>query len=73
MADSALVAGIVFVAVLLQATIFASLDVLGGTPDVLLLALLGIALLRGAITGAVAGFFGGLLLDIVSLDTLGVT
>ena len=73
MADSAIVAGIVFVAVLLQATIFASLDVLGGTPDVLLLALLGIALLRGAITGAVAGFSGGLLLDIVTLDTLGVT
>ncbi len=72
-ADSALVAGIVFVAVLLQATIFASLDVLGGTPDVLLLALLGIALLRGAVTGAVAGFSGGLLLDIVTLDTLGVT
>ena len=66
-------AGIVFVAVLLQATIFASLDVLGGTPDVLLLALLGIALLRGAITGAVAGFSGGLLLDVVTLDTLGVT
>ncbi len=73
MADSALVAAIVFVAVLLQATIFASLDVLGGTPDVLLLALLGIALLRGAVTGAVAGFSGGLLLDIVTLDTLGVT
>ena len=72
-ADSAIVAGIVFVAVLLQATIFASLDVLGGTPDVLLLALLGIALLRGAVTGAVAGFCGGLLLDIVTLDTLGVT
>ena len=71
--DSAIVAGIVFVAVLLQATIFASLDVLGGTPDVLLLALLGIALLRGAVTGAVAGFSGGLLLDIVTLDTLGVT
>ena len=71
--ESAIVAGIVFVAVLLQATIFASLDVLGGTPDVLLLALLGIALLRGAVTGAVAGFSGGLLLDIVTLDTLGVT
>ena len=73
MADSAIVAGIVFVAVLLQATIFASLDVLGGTPDVLLLCLLGIALLRGAITGADAGFSGGLLLDIVTLDTLGLT
>jgi rod shape-determining protein MreD len=73
MSDSAIIAGIVFVAVLLQATIFASLDVLGGTPDVLLLSLLGIALLRGAITGAVAGFSGGLLLDIVTLDTLGLT
>jgi len=73
LADSAIVAGIVFVAVLLQATIFASFDVLGGTPDVLLLALLGIALLRGAITGAVAGFSGGLLLDVVTLDTLGLT
>jgi len=72
-ADSAIIAGIVFVAVLLQATIFASLDVLGGTPDVLLLALLGIALLRGSITGAVAGFSGGLLLDVVTLDTLGLT
>jgi len=71
--DSVIVAGMVFVAVLLQATIFASLDVLGGTPDVLLLALLGIALLRGAVTGAVAGFSGGLLLDVVTLDTLGVT
>ena len=41
--------------------------------DVLLLALLSIALLRGAVTGAVAGFFGGLFVDIVTLDTLGVT
>ncbi|MCP9484257.1 MAG: rod shape-determining protein MreD [Gaiellaceae bacterium MAG52_C11] len=71
--DHGIVGGIVFVAALLQATIFASLDVLGGTPDVLLLALLGIALLRGAITGAVAGFSGGLLLDVITLDTLGVT
>src|SRR5262249_8251137 len=30
-------------------------------------------LLRGSITGAVAGFAGGLLVDIATLDTLGVT
>jgi rod shape-determining protein MreD len=67
------IAGIVFVAALLQVTLVASLDIAGGAADVLLLALLSIALLRGAVTGAVAGFFGGLLVDIVTLDTLGVS
>ena len=71
--DNLALAAIVFVAALLQVTLVASLDVAGGAADVLLLALLSIALLRGAVTGAVAGFFGGLLVDIVTLDTLGVT
>ena len=64
---------IVFLAALVQSTIVASLDVLGGTADVLLLAVIGIALLRGSIAGTVAGFSAGLLLDILTLDTLGVT
>jgi len=71
--DNLAVAGIVFVAALLQVTLVASLDVFGGTADVLLLALISIALLRGAVAGAVAGFFGGLIVDIVTLDTLGVS
>jgi rod shape-determining protein MreD len=71
--ESALVAALVFVAALLQVTLFASLDVAGGAADVLLLALLSIALLRGAVVGTVAGFFGGLLVDVLTLDTLGVT
>jgi rod shape-determining protein MreD len=71
--ETGIVAALVFVAALLQATVFASFDVLGGTPDVLLLVLLGIALLRGSVTGAVAGFGGGLLLDVITLDTLGLT
>jgi rod shape-determining protein MreD len=71
--DNLALVAIVFVAALLQVTLVASLDVAGGAADVLLLALLSIALLRGAVTGAVAGFFGGLLVDIVTLDTLGVT
>ena len=73
MSDNLVLAAIVFVAALLQVTLVASLDVAGGAADVLLLALLSIALLRGAVTGAVAGFFGGLIVDIVTLDTLGVT
>ncbi len=73
MSDAAIVGAMVFVAALLQATVFASFEVFGGAPDVLLLTLIGIALLRGAVTGAVAGFAGGLLIDIVTLDTLGLT
>ena len=73
MTENVAVATIVFVAALLQVTLVASLDVAGGAADVLLLALLSIALLRGAVIGAVAGFFGGLIVDIVTLDTLGVS
>jgi rod shape-determining protein MreD len=71
--ESAIVAAIVFVAALLQVTLFASMDVAGGVADVLLLTLLSIALLRGPVVGAAAGFFGGLLVDVLTLDTLGVT
>ena len=73
MNEAASIVAIVFLAALLQATVVASLDLLGGTPDLLLLALIGIALLRGAVAGAVAGFGAGLLLDVLTLDTLGVT
>jgi rod shape-determining protein MreD len=71
--DNLAIAGFVFAGALLQVTLVASLDIAGGAADVLLLALLSIALLRGAVTGAVAGFFGGLIVDVVTLDTLGVS
>ena len=71
-ADNALVGAIVFVAALLQVTLVASVDVAGGAADLLLLVLVAVALLRGSLTGAVAGFFGGLLVDVTTLDTLGV-
>ena len=73
MSDAAPIAVLVFVAAILQATVVVGLDVLGGTPDLLLLTLIGIALLRGAVAGAVAGFCAGLLLDVLTLDTLGVS
>ncbi len=73
MSDAAAIAVLVLAAALLQASLISSLDVLGGTADVLLLVLIGVALLRGAVTGAVAGFGGGLLLDVLTLDPLGVT
>jgi rod shape-determining protein MreD len=73
LSESGAVAGVVFVAAILQAALFSSLDVFGGTADVLLLVLIGVALPRGAVTGAVAGFFGGMLIDVLTLDTLGVS
>jgi rod shape-determining protein MreD len=73
MIDGLKIGVIVFVAAVLQASVFASASIIGGAPDILLVALVAVALVRGATTGAVAGFFGGLVIDIALLDTLGVT
>ena len=64
---------LVFVASILQVTLFSSVQILEGTPDVVLLTLMSIALLRGSIYGAAAGFAAGLLVDTANLATLGVT
>ena len=65
-------AAIVFAAAIFQVTLVASIVVVGGTADLLLVVLVAIALLRGSITGAAAGFAGGLLVDVATLGTLGV-
>ena len=71
--EPAKVGVLVFVAAILQVTLFSSVQILGGTPDVVLLTLVAIALLRGSIYGAGAGFAAGLLVDTANLATLGVT
>jgi rod shape-determining protein MreD len=71
-AESSLVALLVFVAALLQVTLVGSIELGVGTADLLLLAIASLALLRGAVAGSVAGFLGGLLVDVTTLDTLGV-
>jgi rod shape-determining protein MreD len=73
MTDALTVGGMIVAAALLQSAVFSSLEVLGGSPDLLLVTLLGIALLRGSVTGAVAGFVGGLVLDVANMGTLGVS
>jgi rod shape-determining protein MreD len=64
---------VVFLAALLQISILAPIDVLGGTPNLLLVTLVAVALLRGSIYGASAGFFAGLVVDTATLETLGLT
>ena len=71
--DALKAAALLFVAVLVQVSILGGYSPLGGSPDLLLVVLLSIALLRGSIFGAIAGFGAGFLVDIANLGTLGFT
>jgi rod shape-determining protein MreD len=73
LADAFKAAVLLFLGVVVQATIMGSISILGGTPDLVLVLLIAIALLRGAVFGALGGFWAGFLLDTAYLGTLGVT
>jgi rod shape-determining protein MreD len=62
-----------FVVAIVQVTIVSSIGILGGSPDLVLVTLVAVALTQGSIFGAVTGFWVGLLLDIARLGTLGFT
>ncbi len=64
---------IVFAAALVQAVVVPPYTVAGGAPDLLLLVVISLGLLRGSVAGATYGFAGGLLLDLLTLETLGLT
>ena len=71
--DSLQAFAVVFVAAFLQVVIVSSLVIAGGAPDLLLVVVVALGLLRGSVPGAVLGFVGGLVVDVVTLGTLGVT
>jgi rod shape-determining protein MreD len=71
--DAGKVALAIFVAAIVQTSILNPAELGGGTPDLLLVTLVAIALLRGPLYGAGAGFFGGLIVDTALLETLGLT
>jgi rod shape-determining protein MreD len=73
MIDAAKALVLVFVVAILQTTVFSSVDILGGTPDTVLVLIVCIGLLRGPIVGALCGFLAGLVADVATLDILGVT
>jgi rod shape-determining protein MreD len=64
---------LLFAAAIAQVSIFSQPHVFGAVPDVLLVSLVALALLRGSVPGAVGGFFAGLLVDTATLGTLGLT
>jgi rod shape-determining protein MreD len=72
-ADAVKAGAMLFVAALVQVTVLNRLDVFGGTPDLLLLTLVGVSLLRGSVFGAAGGFGAGLVVDTADLGTLGLT
>jgi rod shape-determining protein MreD len=72
-ADTAKAAALLFFSVVVQLAIMAQVTILGGHPNLLLVALVCVALLRGALFGAVAGFAAGLLADTGVFGTLGFT
>lgn len=71
--DALKIAAIVFSAAVLQTSVFADVVLLGSSPDLLLVALVAVALARGALAGAIGGFLGGLVTDVALLGTLGAT
>jgi rod shape-determining protein MreD len=64
---------VVFVAAMLQVVIVSSFAIGGGAPDLLLVTVVVLGLLRGSVPGAVFGFTAGLIVDLLTLETLGVT
>jgi rod shape-determining protein MreD len=64
---------LLFVAAILQVSIFTQVHVLGGVPDLVLVTLVGVSLLRGSVLGSLGGFFAGLLVDTATLGQLGLT
>jgi rod shape-determining protein MreD len=74
MPADALKAGIVFfAAVVLQSAIVSAVELGGGTADLVLVTLTAVALLRGAVFGAIVGFYAGFLVDAANLETLGLS
>jgi rod shape-determining protein MreD len=71
--DAIKAAVLLFLVAVLQVSLLSNVDVVGGVPNLLLVTIVSVALLRGAVFGAAGGFFGGLLVDTANLETLGLT
>ena len=59
--------------VLIQETVISKISIFGVAADITPLVVMSIGLLCGSMTGAITGFFIGLMVDTVLVQTLGVT
>ena len=71
--DGVKAAALLFVAAVFQVSVFSQAHVFGAVPDVLLVSLVAVSLLRGSVVGALGGFCAGLVVDTATLGTLGLT
>jgi rod shape-determining protein MreD len=62
-----------FFAVVIQETAISQISIFGVSADLTPLVAMSVGLLCGSLTGAIFGFFTGLLIDLVLVQTLGVT
>ncbi len=60
-------------AVVVQATLAPYVNVLGARPDIVLIVVVAIAMMRGPLWGAAVGFFVGLLVDIALVQIMGIS
>jgi rod shape-determining protein MreD len=64
---------LVTLAAIVQVSFVNSFELVEGHVDVLLLSLVALGLLRGPLFGACAGFWAGLIVDTMTLETLGLS
>jgi rod shape-determining protein MreD len=67
------VALLVIVAVVVQETVISQISIFGVNADITPLIVMSVGLLTGSLPGAIVGFFCGLLVDTLLVQTLGVT
>lgn len=70
---SARVAALVIIAVVVQEAVISQVSIFGVNADVTPLVVMSIGLLTGSLPGAIVGFFTGLLVDTLLVQTLGIT
>ena len=71
--DAAKVAALLFLAAALEVSLLSYVEVAEAHPELVLVLLVSLALLRGPVLGALAGFWAGLVRDTASFETLGLT
>lgn len=67
------IAALVIVTVVVQETVVSQVSIFGVNADLTPLVVMSVGLLSGSLPGAIVGFFTGLLVDTVLVQTLGVT
>lgn len=71
--DALKAGGLLLLAAIAQVSLVEWIEVSEGRPDLVLVTLVAVSLLRGPVYGAVGGFSAGLVLDIASFGTFGLT